>query len=75
MSIEQDLGFRSQLVLHKLGHELGLSLEVDRETPLPESWQILIDEIGDLADETLTLRLHRNDATALGRDSIVFMAN
>ncbi|GAB6842088.1 hypothetical protein HNR00_003971 [Methylorubrum rhodinum] len=72
MSIEQDLGFRSRLVLHKLGHDLGRSLDADGGAPLPESWHALIDEIGDRADETLTLHLHRNDDPALGRDSIVF---
>lgn len=72
MSIEQDLGFRSRLVLHKLGHDLGRSLEADAIVPVPESWHALIDEIGDRADETLTLRLHRNDDPAFGRDSIDF---
>lgn len=72
MSIEQDFGFRSRLVLHKLGHDLGRSLDADAGTPLPEAWQALIDEIGDRADETLTLRLHRNDDPACGRDSIDF---
>lgn len=75
MSIEQALGFRSRLVLHKLGHELGVNLEVDRETALPASWLVWIDEIGDRADETLTLHVHRNDDPALGRDSIVFGGN
>lgn len=72
MSIEQSFGFRSRLVLHKLGHDLGRSLEPDGSADLPESWHALIDEIGDRADETLTLRLHRNDDPALGQDSIVF---
>lgn len=72
MSIEQDLGFRSRLVLHKLGHDLGRSLDADGDPAMPETWHALIDEIGDRADETLTLRLHRNDDPALGRDSIVF---
>lgn len=75
MAIEQALGFRSRLVLHKLGHDLGRSLEADGDVPVPETWQALIDEIGDRVDETLTLRLHRNDDPALGRDSIVFDAD
>ena len=75
MAIEQALGFRSRLVLHKLGHDLGRSLEADGDAPVPETWQALIDEIGDRVDETLTLRLHRNDDLALGRDSIVFDAD
>ncbi len=72
MSIEQDLGFRSRLVLHKLGHDLGRNLAEEGTAPVPESWYALIDEIGDRADETLTLRLHRNGDPAFGRDSIVF---
>lgn len=72
MSIEQDFGFRSRLVLHKLGHDLGRSLDADGDGDLPPSWHALIDEIGDRADQTLTLRLHRNDDPALGHDSIVF---
>jgi len=72
MSIEQDFGFRSRLMLHKLGHDLGRSLDADGDDSLPPSWHALIDEIGDRADQTLTLRLHRNDDPALGHDSIVF---
>lgn len=72
MSIEQDFGFRSRLVLHKIGHDLGRSLDETGDPDLPEAWQALADEIGDRADETLTLRLHRNDDPALGHDRIVF---
>ena len=71
MSIDHDFGFRSRLVLHKLGHDLGHTLNRTADPDLPEGWHGLIDEIGDRADETLTLQVVRNDDPALG-DSIVF---
>lgn len=72
MSIERDLGFRSRLVLHKLGHDLGRTLDESGALDLPRAWHALIDEIGDRADDTLTLQVHRNDDPTLGHDRIVF---
>ena len=47
---QQQLGFRSRLVLEKLGFDLRPYLDETLTAPLPTRMQLLVDELGGYAE-------------------------
>lgn len=58
MSLEDQLGFASPLVLMKIGHDLRDRLSSSVEAPLPASFTPLIERIGEQGQpaDVITLR-------------------